>query len=342
MQRTPETCALTVLLSGSLAYDHIMVFPGHFEDHILPDKIHVLNVSFLVDSLDRLRGGVAGNIGYSLALLAAPCRIVATVGVDFDEYRAVLEELGVDTSGIHVIQDERTASAFITTDRSDNQITGFYPGAMTKARNVAVADHLDGVNLGVISPTDPEAMIRHSRELAAARIPFLFDPGQQIIALSGSALDEGIASARMLIGNDYEFAMISEKTGKTRDELIRACQTVVVTYGELGSTIYDDRGLREYRIPAARATKVVDPTGAGDGFRAGLIRGMLDGMPWDAAGRLASQAATFVVEVKGTQSHRYTLDEFVRRFSESFPEYADSVSTLPGSPALAGRRGDME
>lgn len=331
---------MTVLLSGSLAYDHIMVFPGHFEDHILPDKIHVLNVSFLVDSLDRQRGGVAGNIGYSLALLGAPCRIVATVGVDFDEYRADLERLGVDTSGIHLIEHERTASAFITTDRSDNQITGFYPGAMTRAREVAASDHVDGAVLGVISPTDPEAMIRHSRELAAANVPYIFDPGQQIIALPGSALSEGIAGARMLIGNDYEFAMISEKTGKTRDELIRACESVVVTYGELGSTIYDDFGKAEYRIPAARARKVVDPTGAGDGYRAGLIRGMLAGLPWEIAGRLGSQAATFVVEVKGTQSHEYSSDEFVRRFTESFPEYVDAVKALPGRPALAGRTGE--
>ncbi len=331
---------MTVLLSGSLAYDHIMVFPGHFEDHILPDKIHVLNVSFLVDSLDRLRGGVAGNIGYSLALLGAPCRIVATVGVDFDEYRAELERIGVDTSGIHLIDKERTASAFITTDRSDNQITGFYPGAMTRAREVSASNHLDDVALGVISPTDPTAMIRHSHELAAAGIPYVFDPGQQIIALSASALIEGIAGARMLIGNDYEFAMISEKTGKTRDELIRGCETVVVTYGELGSTIYDDHGKTEHRIPAARARKVVDPTGAGDGYRAGLIRGMLAGLPWDVAGRIGSQAATFVVEVKGTQSHEYTLDDFVQRFDESFPEYADAATALPMRPALAGRTGE--
>jgi len=331
---------LTVLLSGSLAYDHIMVFPGHFEDHILPDKIHVLNVSFLVDSLDRQRGGVAGNIGYSLALLGAPCRIVATVGTDFDEYRAELERLGVDTSGIHLIDHERTASAFITTDRADNQITGFYPGAMMKAREVSITEHLDEVGLGVISPTDPEAMIRHIRELVAAGIPFVFDPGQQIIALSGSALSEGIAGARMLIGNDYEFAMISEKTGKSRDELIRACETVVVTYGELGSTIYDGHGKSEYRIPAARARKVVDPTGAGDGYRAGLIRGMLAGLSWDIAGRIGSQAATLVVEVKGTQSHHYSMDAFVERFSESFPEHGNVVKSLPGRPALAGRKGE--
>lgn len=327
---------MTVLLSGSLAYDHIMVFPGHFEDHIIPDKIHVLNVSFLVDSLDRLRGGVAGNIAYSLALLGTPCRVVATAGVDFDEYRSALERVGVDTSGIHIIDRERTASAFITTDRADNQITGFYPGAMARARDVSVNEHREDVQLGVISPTDPEAMIRHVREFADAGVPYVFDPGQQIIALSGSALSEGVKSARMLIGNDYEFAMIGDKTGKSRDELIRACETVVVTYGDLGSTIYDNHGQSEFRIPAARATSVVDPTGAGDGYRAGLIHGMLAGLSWEEAGRMGSQAATFVVEVKGTQSHEYTAAEFARRFSESFPEYTDAVRALPDNPAAAG------
>ncbi|MCO5175714.1 MAG: carbohydrate kinase family protein [Thermomicrobiales bacterium] len=314
-----------------------MVFPGHFEDHIIPDKIHVLNVSFLVDSLDRLRGGVAGNIAYSLALLGTRCRVVATAGIDFDEYRSALERVGVDTSGIHIIEHERTASAFITTDRADNQITGFYPGAMSKARDVSVDDHREDVRLGVISPTDPEAMIRHVREFAAAGVPYVFDPGQQIIALSGTALSEGVKSARLLIGNDYEFAMICDKTGTSRDELIRACETVVITYGDLGSTIYDGHGKSEHRIPAARASSVVDPTGAGDGYRAGLIHGMLAGLSWEEAGRIGSQAATFVVEVKGTQSHEYTAAAFAERFSESFPEYADAVRTLHEDPAVAGR-----
>lgn len=322
---------MTVLLSGSLAFDHIMVFPGHFEDHILPDKIHVLNVSFLVDSLDRLRGGVAGNIAYNMALLRQPCRLAATVGTDFEEYRAVLDSMGVDTSGIHVIDDELTASAFITTDRADNQITGFYPGAMGKAAEVAVADHLDGVVLGVVSPTAVDAMRQHAREFAEAGVDYVFDPGQQIISLPGSSLREGIEGARILIANDYELAMISEKTSLARGELISACPTVVVTFGELGSTIYDNHGSSEYRIPAVRARKVVDPTGAGDGYRAGLLSAMLAGLSWDEAGRVASLAATFVVEVKGTQSHGYSFDAFAERFVQAFPEYAASVDSLRAS-----------
>jgi adenosine kinase len=303
-----------------------MVFPGHFEDHILPDKIHILNVSFLVDSLDRLRGGVAGNIAFSLALLEHPCRIVATVGTDFDEYRAVLESVGVDTSGIIVIDHELTASAFITTDRADNQITGFYPGAMARAGEHSVDGHLAGARLGVISPTAPDAMQRHSQEFAAAGIPYMYDPGQQIISLSGTVLRDGIEGAEILVGNDYEFAMMSEKTGLSREDLIEACPTVVVTYGELGSQIH--HGGQRIDIPSVRPASVIDPTGAGDGYRAGLLAARLSGLPWEVAGRIASLAATYVVEVKGTQSHHYSLDAFAERFDEAFPDYAGSVHKL--------------
>lgn len=317
---------MTVLLSGSLAFDHIMVFPGHFEDHIIPDKIHILNVSFLVDSLDRLRGGVAGNIGFNLALLRQSCRIVATVGTDFDEYRNVLAAMGIDTSGIVVVPNELTASAFITTDRSDNQITGFYPGAMSRSSEYGVTGYLDEVRLGIVSPTAPDAMRRHAAELAGAGVPYLFDPGQQIIALSPSALRDGIESAEILIGNDYEFAMISEKTGLSRDDLIQVCPTVVITFGELGSHIYS--GGVQYDIPAVRPRKVVDPTGAGDGYRAGLVAASLAGLAWDAAGRMGALAATYVVEVKGTQEHRYSLDDFGHRFTEEFPEFAYAVDAF--------------
>lgn len=323
---TPETCTLTVVISGSVAFDHIMVFPGHFEDHILPDKIHILNVSFLVDSLDRLRGGVAGNIAYSLGLLRQPVRVVATVGTDFDSYREELGALGIDTSGVIVIDNELTASAFITTDRADNQITGFYPGAMAKAGEYAITDALNGVELAIVSPTAPEAMRRHVRELAESNTSYMFDPGQQIIALPPTSLREGIENAEILIGNDYEFAMMSEKTGMSRDDLLAACPVVVVTYGELGSHIYVDDV--RYEIPAVSPKAVVDPTGAGDGYRAGLVAARLAGLPWDAAGRVGSLAATFVVEVKGTQSHHYSFTEFENRFNIEFPDYADSLNAF--------------
>jgi adenosine kinase len=334
----PETTTLTVVVSGSVAFDHIMVFPGHFEDHILPDKIHILNVSFLVDSLDRLRGGVAGNIAYNLALLRQPVRVVATVGTDFDSYREVLGRLGVDMSGIVVLENELTASAFITTDRADNQITGFYPGAMAKAGEYAVTDSLDGAALAIISPTAPDAMRRHARELAQQGTPYIYDPGQQIISLPSTALREGIEGAEILVGNDYEFAMISEKTGLARDDLLRACPVVVVTYGELGSHIHVDA--EKYEIPAVTPAVVADPTGAGDGYRAGLVAARLAGLPWDAAGRVGSLAATYVVEVKGTQSHEYEFDDFVARFDNEFPDYAGALSAFERRLDRAVARGE--
>lgn len=330
---------MSILLSGSLAFDHIMVFPGHFEDHILPDKIHILNVSFLVDSLDRLRGGVAGNIAYNLALLGEPCRIVATVGEDFAAYRDVLRAMGVDVSGIVEIEGELTASAFITTDRSDNQITGFYPGAMRRAGELSVTEHLADVRMAVVSPTDPSAMARHVRELAAAGAPYMYDPGQQIIALSPAALQAGIESAEILVANDYEFAMLAEKTGIARDELERSCPTVVVTYGELGSRIFHRGSVID--IPAVVPDAVVDPTGAGDGYRAGLLTGILAGLPLEVAGRIGSLAATYVVEHTGTQGHRYAVDEFLRRFELVFPEHAPQARRAleHRMPARAGRSG---
>lgn len=317
---------MTVLLSGSLAFDHIMIFPGYFEDHILPDKLHVLNVSFLVDSLEKFRGGVSGNIAYSLGLLGQPCKIVAPVGSDFDDYRQALDDAGVDTDAIWTIEDEPTASAFITTDRADNQITGFYPGAMRRAGEAGLDGHLDGVVMGVVSPTAPDAMQRHVRELSQSNTRFMFDPGQQIVALTPDALREGIEGAHILIGNDYEFAMIAEKSGLSQDQLIGSCPIVVVTLGEMGSTIHQDG--KTIEIPAAPPNQVIDPTGAGDAYRAGLLAGMLHDLPLDVAGRIGSVAATYVVESKGTQSHAYTRDEFMKRFAETFPDYAEGAAKV--------------
>lgn len=317
---------MTVLLSGSLAFDHIMIFPGYFEDHILPDKLHVLNVSFLVDSLDRFRGGVSGNIAYNLALLGQSCKIVAPVGSDFDAYAQVLTEGGVDTSALWIVKDELTASAFITTDRADNQITGFYPGAMGRAGEMSVSSHLNGASMAVVSPTAPDAMARHIQEISESSVPFMFDPGQQIVALPAETLRAGISGAQILVGNDYEFAMIAEKTGIDPDSLVTACPITAVTLGELGSTIRSEGSIWE--IPSAPARQVVDPTGAGDAYRAGLMTGILHGWPLDAAGRLGSVAAAYAVEVKGTQEHAYTLQEFQERFREVFPDFADYVMKL--------------
>jgi adenosine kinase len=317
---------VTIVLSGSLAFDYIMNFPGYFEDHILPDKIHVLNVSFLVESLDRQRGGVAGNIAYNLGLLGQPCRLTGTVGNDFVEYHAELTELGVDMAGIVTLDDMVTASAFITTDRADNQITGFFPGAMAKAGDYSIDHLLDAASVAAVSPTAPDAMRRHVDELAAAGTPFLFDPGQQVVALSASDLRAGVEQATLLAANDYELAMIEEKLDTSRAEILAQVEIVAVTFGDLGSTIYANG--ETYDIPPAEPWRVVDPTGAGDGYRAGLLAGYRSGIDWAATGRIASTAATYVVEQKGTQAHGYSRDEFAERFAAEFPDYEEALSQL--------------
>jgi adenosine kinase len=227
-----------------------------------------------------------------------------------------------------------TASAFITTERADNQITGFYPGAMSRAAELSLTPYLATTEVAVISPTDPKAMRRHVRELSEGGTRYVYDPGQQIISLSPAALREGIEGADTLVGNDYEFAMMAEKSGLTREELEQSCPTVIVTFGELGSRIFNV-GAR-IDVPAVRPRSVVDPTGAGDGYRAGYLAGLRAGLPVETAGRIASLAATYVVEVKGTQSHHYTLAEFSERFAENFPDHAGQMdqfvaSTRPGA-----------
>lgn len=324
---------MSVLLSGSLAFDYIMNFPGYFEDHILPDKIHVLNVSFLVESLDRQRGGVAGNIAYNLGLLGVPCRIVAPAGVDFEEYAADLVALGVDVSRVWIVDGTVTASAFITTDRADNQITGFFPGAMARAGEMSVLEHVNGVQLGVVSPTAPNAMERHVREFAEAGVPYVYDPGQQIVSLTPAALRAGIEQATIFVANDYEFALIQEKTGLSREAIVEAAPIVAITFGELGSIIHHNGDAWE--IPATPPRMLVDPTGAGDAYRVGLICAITHGLSWEVAGRLGALAASYVIEAKGTQAHAYTTDEFQARFDEAFPDYAGALESFFGTRATS-------
>lgn len=317
---------MTIVLSGSLAFDYIMNFPGYFEDHILPDKIHVLNVSFLVESLERQRGGVAGNIAYNLGLLGQPCRLVGTVGNDFEEYEVELDGLGIDLSGIVRLDDLVTASAFITTDRADNQITGFFPGAMANAGEYSIEPLLTDVSVAAVSPTAPVAMRRHVDELSAAGVPFLFDPGQQVVALSAEDLRAGVEGATLLAANDYELALIEDKLEVSREEILDMVDIVAVTFGDLGSTIYADN--TSYEIPPCEPWRVVDPTGAGDGYRAGLLAGYISGLDWEATGRVASTAATYVVEQKGTQAHSHTTEEFAERFAAEFSEYSGALDKL--------------
>ncbi len=310
---------MTVLLTGSIAYDYIMVFPGYFKDHILPDKIHEISVSFLVDSMKKQRGGVAPNIAYNLALLGERPKIMATVGEDFAEYRRWLELHGIDTSAIIVIPDEFTASFFVSTDKDQNQIASFYTGAMAYARTVSFKDHVDGdIELAVISPNDPRAMLQYVAECKELGIEYIYDPSQQIIRLQGDDLIEGVRGSKLVIVNDYEFEMLKNKTGWSGEQIAATTETLIVTKAEKGSTIVDQG--RVIEIPPARAERLADPTGVGDAYRAGIIKGMMHELDWETTGRIASLAATYALEEYGTQNHRYYLSEFIARFRDEFGE----------------------
>lgn len=308
---------MTIIVTGSVAYDYIMSFPGRFREHILPDKIDRLSVSFLVDSMRRQRGGCAPNIAYSLRLLGQRPSIMATVGQDFDDYRCWLEERGIDVSAIRVYDDDFTASFFVSTDLEGNQIASFYTGAMRRARELSFHD-LRGraIELAVISPNDPEAMVRYTRECQELGIPYVYDPSQQIIRLRGEEIIAGARGARLLIVNEYEFEMIKNKTGLTEAALCDLAQTTIVTCGERGSLIVD--GERQIAVPAAAPRQRGEPTGVGDAYRAGVMVGLLAGFPWEVCGRMGSLAATYVLEQEGPLSHSYTIAEFVERYRQTF------------------------
>jgi adenosine kinase len=308
---------MRIFVSGSIAFDYIMVFPGRFRDHILPDKIHVLSVSFLVDSLKRRRGGTAANIAYNLALLGERPVVVGTVGEDFTDYRQWLESKGVDTSAIKVIADEHTASCFINTDLQDNQITAFYPGAMAQASSISLHDLGAGpADMVIIAPNDPKAIQRCVAECSAAKIPYLYDPSMQLPRMDRAELLEGCQGAKVLAGNDYEFGLMAEKMGLSEPELRRRVPITVMTRGEAGALITVEG--QEYEIPPARPRQVVDPTGAGDAFRAGFVMGMTKGLSWPVVGRLAALTAVHAIEQPGTQEHTYSIDQFINRYHENY------------------------
>jgi adenosine kinase len=309
-----------IVVTGSLAYDYIMDFPGYFKDHILPDKVHMLSVSFLVDSMRRMRGGVAGNIAYSLALLGERPLVVGSAGQDFREYREWIERQGVDTSGVVEIEDEFTASCFINTDKANNQIVAFYAGAMGESKNLSLLDlGLGADDFVVISPTDPEAMIRYADECRQLGVPFMFDPGKQTPRLEGEHILAGLDGASVLIGNDYEFGMMARKTGRTEEELIESTPLTVVTRGEKGSTIYSNEpDGQEVEIPIAPITELADPTGAGDAYIAGMVFGLARDFPLPVAGRVAALTAAYAVEQRGCQEHHFTPADFAERYASAF------------------------
>jgi adenosine kinase len=320
---------MRIFVTGSIAYDYIMVFPGRFRDHILPDKMHVLSVSFLVDSLTRRRGGTGANIAYNLGLLGERPFLVGTVGHDFEEYRDWLESHGVDCRTVKVIAQEHTASCFINTDLQDNQITAFYPGAMSHASSLSLAEvGVTPDDLVSIAPNDPRAMNRYVAECTAAGIAYLYDPSMQLPRLERGDLEKGCRGARILAGNDYEFGMMAEKLGVTEDHLRRLVPITVMTRGEAGALITVDD--QEFEIPAAKPRAVVDPTGAGDAFRAGFVLGWKKRLPWPTVGRLAALTAVHAIEHPGTQQHSYTLGEFLTRYRENFGSSTD-LDALAGT-----------
>lgn len=297
-----------------------MSFNGSFKDHILAEKAHVLSVSFLIDSLKKHRGGVAGNISYSLGLLGEPSALMGSVGEDFGSYRGELDRLGVDTSGVVEVEGELTATGFLNADLHGNQIVSFYPGAMWKSREIDVTEAANNATYAVVGAGDPEGMMLHMRQIAASSARLVFDPSQQIPILTGENLTEGIEAADVMVANDYEYSMIERKTGLSLDDIEQRVEMVVVTYGEQGSEIRF--GKDRIRIPIAPAEQVTDPTGGGDAYRAGLLKGLLMELDLDMVGRIAAQAATYPIEHHGTQEHTYDVPAFIRRFERSFPDYA--------------------
>ncbi len=307
---------MRILISGSIAFDTIMSFSGRFSEHFLPDKLDRISVSFLVDSMTRQHGGVGANIAYNLALLGERPILFGTVGQDFASYRQALETAGVDVFGVRTIADEFTASCFINTDQRENQIVFFYVGAMREAGKRSIESYRDKVDLAVISPNAPDAMVRHAAECKEFGISYVWDPSQQIVNLDGASLRKGAEGARLLIMNEYEEEMFLKKTGCARSDLLSLSKIVVVTLGENGSEIRTAEGI--LTIPPVRPEAIVDPTGVGDAYRSGLIKGMAHGLDLEPCGRMGSLAAAYVLETRGTQNHRYAPSEFLERYARVF------------------------
>jgi len=303
------------LICGSIAYDNIMVFNGRFKDHILPEQLHILNVAFLVPDLRREFGGCAGNIAYNLQLLGGRPLIMATVGDDHQPYAYRLDRLGLAQHHVRHVPETFTAQAFITTDLDDNQITAFHPGAMNHSQLNHVHDVRE-VKLGIVAPDGREGMLQHAREFHAAGIPFLFDPGQGLPMFDGAELLEFVRLADFVAVNDYEGQMLQEKTQLRLDQIAREVKALVVTLGAKGSLIFT--GGEQIEIPCVKADSVVDPTGCGDAYRAGLLYGIANGMDWQQTGRIASLLGALKIAHRGGQNHHFTRDEVAIRFKQNF------------------------
>ena len=304
---------MNIVVSGSLAYDRIMNFPGHFSDHILPEKIHVLNVCFQVDGMMEKFGGTAGNIAYSLTLMGEKPVISATIGHDYHRYFEWLAKNGISTEDVRIIEGEFTAGAYITTDKADNQITGFNPGAMKHPAPLDF-DRLDpGETIVIVAPGNLEDMVNYPRACKARGIDYIFDPGQSLPMLSAKELIQAIEGCSILISNDYELELIMSKTGLTKKNLLGRARTVITTLGELGSQVLTSDG--EIHLSAVKPEKVVDPTGAGDSYRGGLISGLVRGKEIEQCAMMGSVCASFAVECYGTQDYAFSPEEFDQRLN---------------------------
>ena len=306
---------MRIIVTGSIAYDYLMSFPGRFTEHFLPDHLHRVSLSFLVDTMDRRRGGCAPNIAYTLALLGERPVLMATAGEDFGDYRQWLDAAGVDTTHVRQVPGKFTASFFCSTDQHNNQIASFYTGAMANAGELSFRDAGE-CGLAIISPNDPGAMVQYADECRVLGIPFVFDPGQQCALMSGDELKEGLGGAAVLICNDYELELLRQKTGLSEADLLGQCGALVVTRGEHGSSVITVG--ERVEVPAVAPRRIVDPTGVGDAYRGGLLRGMGLGLAYPLCAQIGSVAATYALEHLGGQSHAYTWTELRQRYEAHF------------------------
>ncbi len=307
---------MSALICGSFAYDTIMVFHDQFKNHILPDKVHILNVSFLVPDMRREFGGCAGNIAFNLNMLGGEALPMGTVGTDFTPYAQWMDKHGIARDYVTEKEDNYTAQAFITTDQDDNQITAFHPGAMNLAHENKVAD-AKGASIGIVSPDGRDGMLQHATQFAEANIPFIFDPGQGLPMFDGDDLSDFIDKATWVAVNDYEAQLVQERTGKSIEELAKQVEAIIVTRGGEGSDIYLKDG-ECLTIPTAKTSAINDPTGCGDAYRAGLLYGLMNELDWKTTGRIAALMGAIKIEHNGTQNHRFTMDEFQQRFQDNF------------------------
>jgi adenosine kinase len=306
---------MRLVVTGSIAYDYLMSFPGKFTEHFLPEHMQRVSLSFLVDTMDKRRGGCAPNIAYTLALLGERPLLMATAGEDFGEYRTWLEAAGVDTSSVEQIDGKFCASFFCSTDADNNQIASFYTGAMADAGRLSFRTVGD-IGLAIVAPNDPGAMVQYAEECRTLGIPFIFDPGQQCARMSGGELRDGVTGATIVIVNDYELELLRQKTGLGESDILGVARALIVTRGEHGSSVLTAAG--QIDVEAVTPDRIVDPTGVGDAFRGGLMKGFALGLPYDTCARMGSVAATYALEHLGGQSHAYTWDEFRQRYEAHF------------------------